>query len=203
MKLAVDFGTTNTVVAGWESDQIKVLRVEALSNGGELIPSLVYVGQDNMTVGQAVLAKGLDRSQDNRLFRNFKRGIVTTPTPEPRHIDGKFWSASDIGSYFMGEVLRHLPTVEQLVLTAPVAAFDGYIAWLHQVVEANHLSPDKIHIVDESTAAALGYAVTEPDAPVLVLDFGGGTLDLSLVQLPENREKTGGLLGFLRCSTAG
>jgi molecular chaperone DnaK (HSP70) len=47
------------------------------------------------------------------------------------------------------------------------------------------IPPEKVRIVDESTAAALGYAVTEPGALVLVIDFGGGTLDLSLVQLPE------------------
>ncbi len=202
MKLAIDFGTTNTVVAGWEQDAIKVLRVEEMSNGNELIPSLVYVGQEKIAVGQSVLAKGLDCRQDNRLFRNFKRGIVTTPAPEPRRIDGNLWSFSDVGRYFMGEVLQRLPEVEQLVLTAPVAAFDGYIAWLHQVVEENHLAADNIHIVDESTAAALGYAVTEPGMPVLVFDFGGGTLDLSLVQLPESKEKTGGILGFLRRSAA-
>ena len=44
----------------------------------------------------------------------------------------------------------------------------------------------------------LGYAITEPGALVLVFDFGGGTLDLSLVQLPENREHTGGFLSMFR-----
>ncbi|MBN8557260.1 MAG: Hsp70 family protein, partial [Burkholderiales bacterium] len=49
--------------------------------------------------------------------------------------------------------------------------------------------------------AALGYAVTKPGAIVLVFDFGGGTLDISLVELPESREKTGGLLKLLRRSS--
>ncbi len=81
--------------------------------------------------------------------------------------------------------------IEQLVLTAPVASFEGYLGWLNEVM--GDLS-DKIRIIDESTAAALGYAVTEPEALVLVFDFGGGTLDLSLVQLPESTEQSGGLL---------
>jgi molecular chaperone DnaK (HSP70) len=42
-------------------------------------------------------------------------------------------------------------------------------------------------LLDESTAAALGYAVTNPEHPTLVIDFGGGTLDISLVRLPRAR----------------
>ena len=86
-------------------------------------------------------------------------------------------------------------SLEQLVLTAPVSSFEGYLTWLSDVT--GDLSAEQVYIVDESTAAALGYAVTEPGAVVLVFDFGGGTLDLSLVQLPEAREKAGGVLGRL------
>jgi molecular chaperone DnaK (HSP70) len=80
-------------------------------------------------------------------------------------------------------------------MTVPVAAFRGYVDWLNHIVGD---AAEKIRIVDESTAAALGYAVTEPGTLVLVFDFGGGTLDLSLVQLPENREHTGGILSLFR-----
>ncbi len=202
MKLAIDFGTTNTVVAGWQQDTISVLPIERMSHPeSALIPSLVYVDSE-ITVGQAVLDRALEQQQDNRLFHNFKRGIVTSPAPTPRRIDGEAWSSSRVGQHFMSELFQRLPDVEQLVLTAPVAAFEGYILWLHQVVEASGLSPDSVQIVDESTAAALGYAVTEPGVPVLVFDFGGGTLDLSLVQLPESKEKTGGMLSFLRRNQA-
>jgi molecular chaperone DnaK (HSP70) len=58
----------------------------------------------------------------------------------------------------------------------------------------DEITLDKVRVVDESTAAALGYAVTKPGAVVLVFDFGGGTLDLSLVQLPESRSKVGGFI---------
>ena len=40
----------------------------------------------------------------------------------------------------------------------------------------------EVQVIDESTAAALGYAVKRPGSLVLVVDFGGGTLDLSLVR---------------------
>src|SRR5690606_37234587 len=205
-KLAIDLGTTNSVVARWvpETDEAQIVRVPGISiplqdERPPLIPSLIYIkdGKNSAAViGQAVRDGGLDIQRDNRLFRNFKRGIVTTPAPEPRLIDDKLWADRDAGRSFVQHLIESMPykkaDIEQLVLTAPVASFEGYLAWLNEVMD--DLADETIRIVDESTAAALGYAVTKPGAVVLVFDFGGGTLDLSLVQLPEHREKVGGLL---------
>jgi molecular chaperone DnaK (HSP70) len=206
MKLAIDFGTTNSVIAQWGEGEIEVLALPGLSAPGTpLIPSLVYVedGHTAQTIaGQTVCERGLDRRPDNRLFRNFKRGIVASPAPAPRPVDGVLWGDQDAGQAFLRHVLKTLPVsaaeIEQLVLTAPVAAFEDYLAWLSGTME--QIAPDLplVRLVDEATAAALGYAVTEPGAIVLVFDFGGGTLGLSLVQLPEHKEQTGGFLGRLR-----
>ncbi|MDX1995703.1 MAG: Hsp70 family protein [bacterium] len=211
-KLAIDFGTTNSVIARWNTAQedAEIVSIPEVSlRDGELpsvVPSLIYIhdaAAGSVTIGQQVRNKGLDSMRDNRLFRNFKRGIVSTPAPEPRPIDGLAWGDRDAGKNFVKQIISSLPykdsEIEQLVLTAPVASFEGYLAWLNEVVD--EIAPDKIRIVDESTAAALGYAVTKPGAVVLVFDFGGGTLDLSLVQLPESREKTGGILSRLRGSS--
>jgi HEAT repeat protein/actin-like ATPase involved in cell morphogenesis len=141
----------------------------------------------------------LDRQKAKRLFRSFKRGIAAGPILEPRIIDGVPWTDREAGRYFLRELLRSIPIppaeIEQLVVTVPVAAFEGYMLWLSQAMRED-LS-ERIRIVDESTAAALGYAITEPDALVMVVDLGGGSLDLSLVRLPESRERTGSLLGRL------
>ena len=205
-KLAIDFGTTNSVVARWDSDKddAEVLAIAPITDTTvadrpPVVPSLLYVDdvkKGEFTIGQLVHEQGKNLQKDNRLFRNFKRGIVATPSPEPREIDGQLFADRDAGSNFVKQVLAALPyadkDIDQLVLTAPVAAFEGYLAWLNQVID--EIAPDKIRVVDESTAAALGYAVTEPGAVVLVFDFGGGTLDLSLVQLPEHKKETGGFL---------
>lgn len=209
-KLAIDFGTTNSVIARWNPDteDSEIVKITGLSEPEtpehpSVVPSLLYVedGQTSKLVcGQGVRERGLDIQRDNRLFRNFKRGIVASPAPEPRPIDGVSWEDRDAGRHFVQTLINSLPykgdEIEQLVLTAPVASFEGYLAWLNGVID--EIALDKIRVVDESTAAALGYAVTKPGAVVLVFDFGGGTLDLSLVQLPENREKTGGFLSRLR-----
>jgi molecular chaperone DnaK (HSP70) len=205
-KFAIDFGTTNTVVAHWNeaSKTAEIINFPAISTGVVedrpiLVPSLLYVNDGKsarVTIGQAVQDQGFDQQKDNRLFRNFKRGIVASPSPEPRTIDEQLWGDREAGRNFIRKVIDAFPypksDIEQLVLTAPVASFEGYITWLNGVTD--EIAPDKIRVVDESTAAALGYTVNKPGAVILVFDFGGGTLDLSLVQLPESREKTGGIL---------
>lgn len=213
-KLAIDLGTTNTVIARWDdaAAQAQIVNLpeistEELHDRPPLVPSLVYVqdaSKEQVIIGQTVRANSLDTQQDNRLFRNFKRGIVAAPSPDPRLIDGVDWGDKNAGRSFVRELITKIPykqaEIDQLVLTAPVASFEGYLAWLNEVMD--EISAEKIRIVDESTAAALGYAVTKPGAVVLVFDFGGGTLDLSLVQLPETREKTGGILQRLLRSNA-
>lgn len=208
-KFAIDFGTTNSVIARWDSQQEKaeLINIEGISDTNieerpSLVPSLLYVNDakaGQFTIGQAVKDQKLDAQRSNRLFRNFKRGIVASPAPEPRNIDTLEFADHHAGENFIKQLLARMPykddDIEQLVLTAPVASFEGYLAWLNEVID--DIAPDKIRVIDESTAAALGYAVTKPGALVLVFDFGGGTLDLSLVQLPEHREKTGGFLNKL------
>ncbi|MEO0563227.1 MAG: Hsp70 family protein [Chloroflexota bacterium] len=208
-KLAIDFGTTNSVIARWDesSEKAEIVVIPGLTDSTlpdhpAVVPSLVYVtnAADKETkIGMEVREAGYNRQRDNRLFRNFKRGIVAKPAPEPRIIDDTEYADVDAGTAFVKRVIGALPyntdEIDQLVLTAPVASFEGYLSWLNAVI--TDIPTEKIRIVDESTAAALGYAVTKPGAAVMVFDFGGGTLDLSLVQLPESGEKTGGFLNRL------
>lgn len=212
-KFAIDFGTTNSVIARWNEtmNAVDLISIPELSAGpagdpASIVPSLVYV-QDGQTgrlaAGQAVRDQGLDRRKDNRLFRNFKRALVASPTPDARLIDGALWADRDAGRSFLSRLIQALPCagcdVDQLVLTAPVASFESYLTWLNEAI--GDVPPEKVRIVDEATAAALGYAITEPGALALVFDFGGGTLDLSLVQLPDSREHTGGFLDRLRSAS--
>jgi molecular chaperone DnaK (HSP70) len=69
---------------------------------------------------------------------------------------------------------------QSIVFTVPVDSFETYRLWLGQVCES--LQVEQVRMLDEPTAAALGYGLADQET-LLVIDFGGGTLDLSLVQL--------------------
>lgn len=201
--IAIDFGTTNSVVATWDeaANAPALLGLPELSimqpDRPPLVPSLAYV-QDNgqLVFGQAVRDLGLDQRQGMRLFRNFKRSLVNNTLVTPlRGIDGREWRDDEIAQHFLRAMLSALPipreSIDQLVMTAPVAAFQDYVRWLQAVAD------ERVRVIDESTAAALGYGLTEPEALVLVFDMGGGTLDLSLVKLPASSAHTGKDLGSL------
>ena len=202
---AIDFGTTNSLVARWNAGARETLYlpgISAPSGENHLVPSLLYVRDGrsaDVAVGAAVQAGELDRRRDNRLFRNFKRSVGASGSLEARIIDGVPWTDADAAQHFLQHLLQALPCatdeIEQLTITVPVAAFEGYTAWLNRALAG--FPAERLRIVDESTAAALGYTVTEPGANVLVIDFGGGTLDLSLVRLPESGTQAGSTLAAL------
>ena len=82
--------------------------------------------------------------------------------------------------------------VESLIFTVPVDSFEAYRNWLGEVCQS--LEVEQVRMIDEPTAAALGYGMADAEI-LLVVDFGGGTLDLSLVKLDNSMGKQP--LGFI------
>ena len=199
---AIDFGTSNTVITRWNAatQSAETVALPKLSsqiqNNPPLIPSLVYVEKAASTaakpgldgarviVGQAVRDRGLDLTTDPRFFRNLKRGIGTPVKGFIPEIDGQLLSFEQIGSYFLYQVINELkatdPDLNSLVFTVPVDSFEPYRIWLSEVCQV--LDIEQVQLIDEPTAAALGYELEPDQRTVLVIDFGGGTLDLSLIQ---------------------
>ncbi|MFS8893372.1 Hsp70 family protein [Synechococcus sp. O70.1] len=188
--LAIDFGTSNTVVAVWDPVQAapRLLSFPGLSRQEQAhsaIPSLVYVkGKNQLLVGETVRAGRWGAVDPQRLFQGFKRELVAEFVPPPRVLDGERYDAERVAQAFLQAVMEAVQKEglqpQQVVFTAPVGSFERYLNWLRRVAGACGWDP--IQIVDEATAAALGYAVGQPGSVVLVVDFGGGTLDLSLVR---------------------
>ena len=208
MSYAIDFGTSNTVVARWNpvTQQPETLSLQGLSlSAGQqpgLIPSLVYIEdarQGRVLIGQQVRDRGLDNQSDPRFFKGFKRGIGTSVQGFLPELDGVPIQFERVGSWFLREVITHLKADfadagEGLVLTVPVDSFETYRQWLGASLP--QINVDQVRILDESTAAALGYG--KPGAhTVLVVDFGGGTLDLSLVQLTRSPGREVKPAGFI------
>ncbi len=192
--IAIDFGTSNTAIAILDPDGTspKTLRFGDVSRGFEtaeglawLVPSLVYVlGSDRFLVGEEARSHNQSRNQSKRLFQGFKRDIVANFRSPAREIDGDRYDAEAIADIFLTELCDRLALLNiqptRWIFTVPVGAFEAYLNWFRNF--ANRLKLPDLQIIDESTAAALGYAITRPNAVVLVIDFGGGTLDLSLVR---------------------
>ncbi len=206
---AIDFGTSNTVVTRWNpaTQTPETLTLQSLSaqvkGNPPLVPSLLYIEkaaavaeQTQAIAGQSVRDRGLDLASDPRFFRNFKRGIGTSVQGFMPELDGHMLSFEQAGSCFLRHVIGELkaqdPDVDSLVFTVPVDSFEAYRLWLGDLCKT--LDIDKVRLIDEPTAAALGYQLTPAQRTLLVVDFGGGTLDFSLVQPTVSADKP---LGFL------
>lgn len=197
--VAIDFGTSNTVVSLLEPDTKapRTLRLNLISRsfkltipGGEtqevpVVPTLVFVkDSQQLVVGELVRSQRLGLAQPQRLFKGFKRDLAADFQPPPRQIGDRTYSAEIVSESFLQAIWQQLQAQkiqpDQVIFTVPVGAFERYLDWFRNL--GDRLGVSQVQLVDESTAAALGYAVQRPGSVVLVIDFGGGTLDLSLVR---------------------
>lgn len=214
--ISIDFGSSNTVIARWNiaTNQPETLIFENLNRPAPLnglVPSLVYVRDaeaEIVEIGQRVIDQGKEQSQP-RLFNQIKRRLVAQVNFVPK-LDGVKITPEWLCHQFLRELSKELRSQQifasEIILTAPVQAYEKYLRWLEEssteIFAPNlpTLQMPRIRILDEPTAAALGYGAIAPSALVLVIDFGGGTLDLSLVRLPrsENVAKWGEQIGVNR-----
>jgi molecular chaperone DnaK (HSP70) len=192
--IAIDFGTSNTVVCTQDPVTLepRTLKFDKLSRRFEtvagqvnVVPSLAFVqGQNKLLFGEQVRSQRLGFAQPERLFQAFKRDLVAEYRPPVRQLDGETYTAESISELFIKQIWQQLSAMQlqpdRVVFTVPVGAFELYLDWFRDV--AQKLGLPAVQMVDESTAAALGYAVKHPGSVVLVVDFGGGTLDLSLIR---------------------
>lgn len=196
--IAIDFGTSNTVVCMQDPVTLepRTLKFNKLSRRFEtatgqvhVVPSLVFVqGADELRFGEQVRSQRLGFAQPERLFQAFKRDLVAEFRSPARQLDGETHTAESISERFIQEIWQQLSLIplqpDRVIFTVPVGAFELYLDWFRDL--AQKLGLPTVQIVDESTAAALGYAVQHPSSVVLVVDFGGGTLDLSLIRTSSN-----------------
>lgn len=194
--VAVDLGSTNTVVAAaYPGEDVQILSVGELScpPQGEvppLVPSRIYVRDArtlDLLIGAQVANVGLTDRGDPRLLYGFKRRIAAGMPGLDPVVDGTEIRPERAAGWFLTAILQNIPGLDRerdtLVFTVPVGSFQPYLAWLEAFEPVRHW-----RVVDESTAAALGYGVAAPGRRVLTVDLGGGTLDVSLVRLPESLE---------------
>lgn len=214
--IAIDFGSSNTVIARWNiaTNQPETLNFADLNRPtplNALVPSMVYVQnaqEEIVEIGQRVIDVGKDRPHI-RFFSQIKRRLMANVRYIPKLDEIKI-TPEWLGNQFLRGLLKELRSQQffpsEIILTAPVQSYEKYLRWLEEcsteIFTPNlpTIQAPRIRIIDEPTAAALGYEAIAPSALVLVIDFGGGTLDLSLVRLPksENVAKWGEQIGVNR-----
>ncbi len=189
MDYAIDFGSSNTVVARRSptTGQPETVALTGLSQADGLIPTLacwVHPDSGGFLCGQEVREYMRKKSPQTPIFHHFKRQLLTSQTPDDPQI-------KRVGELFLQRLLQGIEqqnySLDTLVLTTPVDAFASYRQWLAAV--AQQWPFREIRLLDEPTAAAIGYGVAASEL-VLVVDFGGGTLDVALVQLQRPGTKT-------------
>jgi molecular chaperone DnaK (HSP70) len=202
--LAIDLGSTTTVVA-WQEDNGEpgLLSLPPYSGGDPaVIPSLLWLSHPSHgepLIGRQVVEAGLAEASGPGLCRDFKRWIGAPGGAAEGSPPRESWlSAEQAGALLLRRLWAALPEAlepKRLILTAPVDTFTGYRRWLLEVTE--ELAVPDIALVDEPTAAAIGRGLP-PGSKVLVVDFGGGTLDVSLVVLEGGEGRAAPVAQLLR-----
>jgi molecular chaperone DnaK len=180
--VGIDLGTTNSVVSTLEAGEPAVI---PNSEGARTTPSVVAFSKTGeVLVGE--VAKRQAITNPDRTVRSVKRHIGTDWKID---IDGKNYSAQEISARILQKLKRDAEaylgdTVTQAVITTP-AYFDD--AQRQATKEAGQIAGlEVLRIINEPTAAALAYGLDkEHDQTILVFDLGGGTYDVSLLDIGE------------------
>ena len=178
--IGIDLGTTNSVVAVMEGGEPTVITNQ---EGSRLTPSVVGFSKNGeRLVGQ--LAKRQAVSNPDRTISSIKRHMGTTYKVE---IDGKKYSPEEISAMILqklkGDAEKYLgETVTQAVITVPAYFSDSQRQATKDAGKIAGL--EVLRIINEPTAAALAYGIDKTDDhTVLVYDLGGGTFDVSILEM--------------------
>ena len=181
--VGIDLGTTNSVVSVLEAGEPTVI---PNAEGSRTTPSVVgFSKTGEVLVGE--VAKRQAITNPDRTIRSVKRNMGTSWSVT---IDGKAYTAQEISARILGKLKRDAESylgdsVTQAVITVP-AYFDD--AQRTATKEAGQIAGlEVLRIVNEPTAAALAYGLDKEGAEqtVLVFDLGGGTFDVSVLEIAE------------------
>ena len=185
--VGIDLGTTNSAVSVLEGGEPTII---ANAEGGRTTPSVVaFTKNGEVLVGE--IAKRQAVTNVDRTIRSVKRHMGTDwKSPE---IDGKRYTAQEISARTLMKLKRDAEAylgepVTDAVITVP-AYFDDHER--QATKEAGEIAGlNVLRIINEPTAAALAYGLDKgkEDELILVFDLGGGTFDVSLLEVGKDPE---------------
>ncbi|MDX8144320.1 molecular chaperone DnaK [Lentzea sp. BCCO 10_0061] len=180
--VGIDLGTTNSVVAVLEGGEPTVI---ANSEGSRTTPSIVaFAKNGEVLVGQP--AKNQAVTNVDRTIRSVKRHVGTTWQTD--EIDGKKYTSQEISARVLMKLKRDAEAYLGEEITDAVITVPAYFedAQRQATKEAGQIAGlNVLRIVNEPTSAALAYGLDkgEKEQTILVFDLGGGTFDVSLLEL--------------------
>ncbi|MEU7281054.1 molecular chaperone DnaK [Streptomyces sp. NPDC045431] len=182
--VGIDLGTTNSVVSVLEAGEPTVI---TNTEGARTTPSVVaFAKNGEVLVGE--VAKRQAVTNVDRTARSVKRHVGDAHWRFPEHgdIDGKRYTAQEISARVLQKLKRDAEAylgedVSDAVVTVPAYFND---AQRTATKEAGAIAGlNVLRIINEPTAAALAYGLDKEDQTILVFDLGGGTFDVSLLEI--------------------
>ena len=181
--VGIDLGTTNSVVAVLEAGEPVVV---PNAEGARTTPSVVgYSKNGEIVVGEVGKRQAI--TNPDRTVRSVKRHMGDHAWG--LDVDGKRWTPQEVSAQILAKLKRDAEaylgdTVTQAVVTVP-AYFDD--SQRQATKEAGQIAGlEVLRIINEPTAAALAYGLDKQhDQTILVFDLGGGTFDVSLLEIGE------------------
>ncbi|NCC80949.1 MAG: molecular chaperone DnaK [Clostridia bacterium] len=177
--IGIDLGTTNSCVAFLEGGKPVVI---PNAEGNRTTPSVVAFTKDGRLVGQ--VAKRQAVTNPDKTISSIKRHMGTDYKVK---IDDKEFSPQEISAMVLGKIKADAESylgekVTQAVITVPAYFSDSQRQATRDAGKIAGL--EVLRIINEPTAAALAYGIDkEGDKTVLVYDLGGGTFDVSILEL--------------------
>ena len=180
--VGIDLGTTNSVIAVLEGGEPTII---PNAEGSRVTPSVVAFKDGEVLVGE--VAKRQAITNPDRTIRSVKRHMGTNWNAEA---DGKKYTAQEISARVLQKLKRDAEsylgdTVAEAVITVPAYFND---AQRQATKEAGQIAGlNVLRIINEPTAASLAYGLDKEtsDHTILVFDLGGGTFDVSLLEIGE------------------
>ncbi|TQE40513.1 molecular chaperone DnaK [Streptomyces ipomoeae] len=177
--VGIDLGTTNSVVSVLEGGEPTVI---TNAEGARTTPSVVaFAKNGEVLVGE--VAKRQAVTNVDRTIRSVKRHMGTDWKIE---LDGKPFNPQQISAFILQKLKRDAEAylgekVTDAVITVPAYFNDSERQATKEAGEIAGLNV--LRIVNEPTAAALAYGLDKDDQTILVFDLGGGTFDVSLLEI--------------------